>query len=145
MSLDDEAPALAGRLRKLDLPRLSAQAKCTFGKNRKSRAQVLAVPLEHHSHKLRLNLWLKSSKSDQQDSRMKQTLPEYEIPKILICRQQDGIGLPAAEENSLIVETGAISATYRTMCPPARRRSTTCLSTLSSATIFTQPASPRGI
>lgn len=71
-------------LHNLDLPGLSAQAKCTFGKNRKSRAQGLAVTLEHHGHELRLNLWLKARQPDQQDSRMKQTLPEYELPEILV-------------------------------------------------------------
>ena len=116
-----------------------------FGKNRKSGAQVLAVPLERHSHKLGFSLWLKSSKPDQQDSRMKQTLPEYEVPKILVCRQQDCTGLPAPEENSLIVDAGVDLGDIQDYVSPARRRSTTCLSTLSSATIFTRPASPRGI
>lgn len=70
--------------RRLDLLRLSAEAKCALGKNRKSRAQLLSVPVERQGYQFGLHVWVQTRQPDQQDSRMKQTLPEYKLPKILV-------------------------------------------------------------
>ena len=55
-----------------------------LGEDGESRAQLLSMPLENGRDERGLHSRLNSRKPNQQDSRVNQTLPEYELAEVFV-------------------------------------------------------------